>query len=446
MSAIETAIDYLLSEAKTAKVDLEVLATERKSTSISFQTRKMDQFAFSETHQLGVRVLDGHHEGVAFSESLEPANLKELMLAARDNARMIEKEWISELHPAETLPALNGMFNPELEQIPVKDKIATASTLESAALEFDPGIRGIAYTRYSDSAGTVWIANTKGLRGTYRQNSCLGYTYCLAQDGDNTVMAGEAESHRSFTALDAKRIARKAAEKALARRGASRPDTGKYTVVFENRAAESLIGFIEGYFSAKSLDEKTSPLQGKLEQTVFSPHLTLLDDPFFLSATGCRPFDEEGYASKKTTLVEKGVLKSFLTNSVLARKLKLPHTASASRAPSSDLDVSASNILVRPGTKSLADLIGADSKVILVTDLTGSSGFRATSGDFSIPMEGHLYENGKRSAPLKDFLISGNILQLLASVAAVGNDVLAPVGNIVCPSLLIHDLNVIGKS
>ncbi len=61
-------------------------------------------------------------------------------------------------------------------------------------------------------------------------------------------------------------------------------------------------------------------------------------------------------------------------------------------------------------------------------------------------IEGHLFENGQRARPLKDFLMSGNILELLLGVEAVGNDVLKPLGSIVCPSLLVRDLNIAGQA
>src|SRR3954469_13913689 len=110
--AMNGAIDHVLESAAHQKIDLEVLASENRSTAISFQGRKLEKFAVSETHQIGVRVLDGKHEGVAFSESLERASLDEMLSAARENARMIEKEWISELRGAQKLPSMDSLFNP----------------------------------------------------------------------------------------------------------------------------------------------------------------------------------------------------------------------------------------------------------------------------------------------------------------------------------------------
>lgn len=444
-NVMDSAIDTVLEIADTQSLQLEVMGVERLSTSISYQGRKLEQFQFSETRQLGVRLIAGNNEGVAYTESLDRDSLENVVEEARSNAKMIQREWISELHTAGKLPELKGIYDSTLDDVTMDAKLKAAAELEAAALDYDKRITAVASSRYGDMRAQSWIANTRGLRGSYKMNACYAYASCLAKEGEQPVMDSKVEAFRSFGKLNTKRIAEEAAKRTIERLGSVRPETGKYTVVFENRAAENLVGLIAGYFSAKAVDEKTSPLSGKLGQKIFSSAITLTDDPFHTEAGGTRPFDDEGYASQKTVLVDSGKVNSFLTNSVLARKMKLAHTASAARAPSTDLDVSASNIVVTPGTNSFDALVGSDKKVIVVTGLMGTAGFRSTSGDFSIPVEGFLYENGKKIAPIKDFLISGNILQLFAAVEAVGQDPLPPTGNIVCPSLLVRGLNVAGK-
>lgn len=443
---MESAIDQTLELGKARGLQMDALAIARESTAVAYQGRKLEQFSFSETRQLGVRVFDGKHEGVAYTESLDAEALATMVDEAVANSRMIEREWISALPGAATFKKMDSLYNPALDNVPPERKLEAAQTLEAAALDFDKRITNVASARYGDSRAQVWVANTQGLRGHYQTNSCMAYAHCMAADQNGNVMGYEYQMGRDFNKLDPAAIARAGAEKTLKRLGAQRPATGKYTVVFENRVAEDLVGTLGDYFSAKSVDEKTSPLAGKLGQKIFSSQLTIVDDPFSTAAMGSRPFDEEGYASVATPLVEGGTVKNFLTNSVLAQKMKLPHTASAARGPSTDLEVSYSNLIVTPGSHSFDSLVAADQKVILITSLLGMAGFRAASGDFSIPVEGYLYENGKPVTALKDFLISGNILQLFSAVEAVGQDVLAPVGTTVCPSLLVRDLNVSGQS
>ncbi len=440
------AIDYLLARGRRSSVDLEVLATTKKSTSISFQNRKLDQFSFSETRQIGVRVVQGNNEGIAFSESLDHESLDNMLNDAIANARMIHRDWVATMHDGSNLPDMPGLHNPEIEKISVEEKIQVARELESAALERDPRIASVAYSRYGDSTAQMWIANTRGLQGNYKTNSCHAYARCLAGDGTSNVMSGEVRVGRDFRKLDARQIAHIAADKTLARLGAIRPETGKYSIIFENRVAEDLLGLIGSYFSAKSVDEQHSPLAGKMNQRIFSPKITLTDDPFLPEALGSRPFDDEGYSSEKTVLVYEGQLHNLLTSSVMARKMGLPHTASASRGPATEINVSPSNLVIAPGRSHLGSMLNSQNKVILITDLLGHAGFRRGSGDFSLPFEGDLYENGKRIVALKDFLISGNILDVFNQVEEVGNDVLSPLGGTISPSLLVHDLNIAGQT
>src|SRR5690242_13084425 len=120
------AIEFLLDTAAEKKIDAEVLAFKRNSTAISFQQRKLDQFSLSDTQQIGVRVLDGKHEGVAFSESLDSSSLEDMLTAAFDNARAIEKDWISELRGEQKLPAMDGLFNQALLDVTTEQKITAA--------------------------------------------------------------------------------------------------------------------------------------------------------------------------------------------------------------------------------------------------------------------------------------------------------------------------------
>ncbi len=446
MSTMEQAIDYVLNYAGKKKLHVDVLATEKSSTRVDMQARKVEQFSFSESHELGVRVVSGHNEGIAYSESLDAESLDEMISEATANSRMIKKEIASELHPAAKLPTMDFLFNSSLQNIGAEQKIAAATALEAAAWDFDKRIVNVPRCSYRDVWMRHWVANSNGLKSQFQANGCSGYVGCMAKDGEAPVNVNEGFFARDFNLLKPEKIAQLAAKKTIDRLGARRPATGRYTVIFENRVAEQLVEMLSAYFSAKAIDEKSSPLAGKLGQALFSKVITLADDPFYTKGTSSRPFDDEGYASKKTMLIEQGKVVNFLTNTVFAKKLKIPHTAHGSRSPSTDLDISPSNLIVEPGTKKFDQLLNADPKVIVITNILGAAGFREVSGDFSLPVEGHLYQNGKPVHALKDFLISGNLLQVFASIEAVGDDVLPPVSGTICPSLLIRDLNVAGQS
>ena len=123
----------------------------------------------------------------------------------------------------------------------------------------------------------------------------------------------------------------------------------------------------------------------------------------------------------------------------------LPHTASASRSPSSELGISPTNLIVQSGTQSLQDLLGAYPKVIYIDAIKGHSGFNSISGDFSMESEGFMYESGKEIEPLAQFVLSGSALNVLREVEAVGNDPRVSTSSIISPSMLIPSLTIAGK-
>src|SRR5690606_14891062 len=139
--------------------------------------------------------------------------------------------------------------------------------------------------------------------------------------------------------------------------------------------------------------------------------LTLIDHPLLGYAFNSRPFDFEGTVSQPHTLIENGVLKTFLTNSYYAHKLGLENTGNAMRSPSTRLGIAASNLIVQPGQASFEELVQLHPKMIAITSLKGMAGFDSVSGQFSIEAEGNLYENGERVSALKNFVVSGNVMQ-----------------------------------
>ena len=144
--------------------------------------------------------------------------------------------------------------------------------------------------------------------------------------------------------------------------------------------------------------------------------MTLIDDPFFEGGLGSRPFDSEGTASAALTVVEDGVLRSFLHNSETARATGQANTGHADRGYRSTLDVGPSNLYLRAGV-GVTPVQG-----VVVTDLMGlHAGANPISGDVSVQAFGLLMEGGEVAHPVEDFTVSGNLLELLRRVVGVGN-------------------------
>jgi PmbA protein len=204
---------------------------------------------------------------------------------------------------------------------------------------------------------------------------------------------------------------------------------------------------ISHFFSAIAVDKKTSLFKDKLNHKIASAKINIIDDPFDVQGLQSRPFDGEGMASKKNTLVESGVLKKFLTNKEYAEKLKLEHTAHAYRRTSGETDIEPSNLYIQKGVSDLKKLLNSYPKAIYITKFAGSfhGGYKESTGDFSLPCEGVMIENGEMGDSVDQFVISGNILDALKQVEDI-SDTYSKLNNIFWgPDLLISSLSVAGK-
>lgn len=463
---IENRFLQLSDLAKKDGVELELIVECGEQLGLSVSQGKLEKFDSSQSQVGGLRVLMNGVEGYSWTESLDEKDLVaayhdavesakfstrgNVMRSADERAKEMIELWGDEPISG-GVKEDQGLFNDTLSKVSMDSKIDRAKMLEMKSKERDSRIANVPYNRYSETSGEVMIFNSKGVRARQRRTGVMGYTYCLAKSGEESRMAGESFFTRNATAVPIAETAALAAEKAVNKLGSVSPETGRYPIVIDREVAAEVFGLIADYFSAKSLAERTT-IYGKspepsanLGQFVGSPVLQIIDDPSLDGGIGNRPFDAEGAPTKKTTLVENGVLKAFLTNSVYAKRLGLPHTSNASRSARTQLDVAPSNLVIAGGTETFAQLMMTYPKMIYVTDFTGyHAGFQHGSGAFSFQSEGELWENGKKVKSLCNFVVAGSIDEMLKGLEKVSARRSPKSSSVIAPDLLIKSLSVAG--
>lgn len=209
---------------------------------------------------------------------------------------------------------------------------------------------------------------------------------------------------------DHKKIAIAAVERAFRKIGQKKIGSGKYDMIVENRAGTRLLSALVGPMRARNIQQKNSCLENKLGEKIASDKLTIIDDPFIEYGLGSKLYDGEGMATRKRTIIEKGILKSYYIDNYYGRKLGWEPTIG-----------SATNSTYEYGDKSLDELIALMGTGILVTGFIGGNS-NSSSGDFSYGIIGQYIENGKPVHPINEMNVSGNILDLWPKLAEVGND------------------------
>jgi PmbA protein len=337
------------------------------------------------------------------------------------------------------------LLDPADRAVPLERQLAEAREAEAAARAVDPRIVNSEGTSVGASFDAVALANSAGFEGCYESAyHSLVASPVAAENGamqtDYWLTAARRRSELEPPAA----VGRRAAERAVAQLGARGLATQQVPVIFEAPAARAVLGNLVACLSGGSVYRKSSFLAGKLGETIGSAAVQVVDDGRRPGGLGSRPFDAEGQATRRTVLVEKGRLASYLLDVYSARKLALRSTGNAARSPASAPSVAPTNLWLEPGAASLDELIASTKRGLLVTGLFGQ-GFNPVTGDFSRGARGFWIEGGERAFPVEEVTVAGNLAELLRDVDGKANDLLW-LGSLGAPSFRVAQLTVAGSA
>jgi PmbA protein len=208
-------------------------------------------------------------------------------------------------------------------------------------------------------------------------------------------------------------------------------------VIFERDVAAQVLGDVFGALNAANVAAGNSFFAGKLGEVVGSPLATLVDDGRLRGGLGTSPFDAEGVPTRRTVVLEGGRLRTFLYDTYNGRRLGAASTGNASGG-----GIGPNNFYLEPGPDSLEELIAATGRGVLIMDTIGFS-TESVTGTYSRGARGYAIENGERAYPIDEFTIAGNLLEMLAGIDAVANDLTFD-STIVSPSFRVAEMTVSG--
>lgn len=453
MKQMEDRFAKISELARRDGVEAELLVEAGESLKLSVSEGKIEKFDASQSQVGGLRVILDGVEGYSWTESLEEGDLESAYAEALQNAKfairggpVVAAERVT-LYSGAEVKEDPSLFNDSQERFSIEEKIERAKALEREAKAIDPRIAKVPYNAYVESKGEVLVMNTKGVRARQRSSGVYCYAYCLAKQGEETRSAGESSFTRFADQVSIRETAHDAALQTIEKLGAVSPATGEYPMIIRNDVAAHFFALFKNYFSAKAVAEKTSLFAGDRGQQIASSLLTISDEPRLKDGIGNRVFDAEGAPTAKVDVIKNGRLENFLTNTAYARRLGLPHTASADRSARGVLDVGFSNFVIEAGKDDFAALTKRYPKVIVITSFQGyHSGFNEGSGDFSLSAEGELWENGAKVKPLNGFVVSGSVKTLLRDIEMVSNRLCKIKSSDIAPDLLIRSLAVAGSA
>ena len=444
-------LDIAVAAAKRA---LELGATGAECTiaqgeefAASVRMREVENLKQAGSRGAGIRVLVDNLTGSSRTSDLSPQGIETMVRGALEMARITTPDPHAGLPEQADLGKFQGdlgLYDDSISRMETEWKIAQAMKGEEVALAADARITNSEGASFDSYLGSRVFANSLGFAGEYRTSSCGLSVVPVARQNGSMERDYWSSSARKASGLESpEEVGRRAAERALRRLNPRKVPTQKVPVIFEPRTARNLLGDLFDAVNGGAIYRHASFLAGKLGEKIASEALTIIDDATMPGLFGSSPFDDEGIASRRTVVIERGVLKSYLLNTYTARKLGLKTTANASRGLAGSAGVGPGNFYIEAGSRSEQHLIAGVRQGLYVTELIGASANTVT-GDYSSGAAGLWIENGELAYPVSEITIAGNLKQMLMNLEQVASN-LEFRSSIASPALLIGEMTISGQ-
>ena len=426
MGIDKSILDKVIAKALQKGGDFaDVYIENRASRQIVMEESKFKSGLYGISQGAGVRVISGNKTGYAYTEEITEQKL----LRAAEVASFVA------LHGKMTTPvniseAKRQSFitvNHPLGDIADEKRIDIMKRADQSAMDYDKRIK-MAIINYYDEVRGRAIANSEGIYLTDELPLMFFIVQTMSDNGKARHMSRERLSkHMGFEMFDQftpEMIAKRSAREAIAMLDAQDAPAGIMDVVMQNGWGGVLVHEAVGHpLEADNIAKKIGAFTGKVGQKVASEVFTMIDDGSIPNARGTINFDDEGTQARRNVLIEKGVLKGYMSDILSAKQLGIDRTGNGRRESYRYIPIPRmTNTFIEKGNSEPADILSSTPKGIYVQSLSGGS-VNPVTGVFNFTCrEAYLIDNGKKTVPVKGATLIGSCLNVISNVDAVGND------------------------
>ncbi|HEX5394557.1 MAG TPA: metalloprotease TldD [Rhodocyclaceae bacterium] len=381
--------------------------------------------SFNIEQGVGVRAISGEKTAFAYSDEISLAALESAAQATRAIAAAGQHRLAPMLR--RQTPALLYAGDDPIASLSDTAKVKLLERLEKFARAEDPRVKEV----MAHIAGTwevVLVARADGqMAADVRPLVRVSVTVLMEEKGkreQGSSGGGGRYDYSYFTDAVLKDYAQKAVHQARVNINAKPAPAGTMTVVLGNGwpgilLHEAIGHGLEGDFNRKG----SSAFAGRVGQRVAAPGVTVVDDGTIPDRRGSLNVDDEGNPTRRTVLIEDGILKGYLQDSLNARLMGVEPTGNGRRESFAHLPLPRmTNTIMLAGDKSPEEIIKSVKKGLYAANFGGGQ-VDITSGKFVFSAaEAYLIENGKITAPVKGATLIGNGPDVLTRVSMIGND------------------------
>jgi PmbA protein len=457
------ASEVLAGALKAGATDAEAVVYEGDEFSTRVRLGQVETLKESGSRAVGLRVFIGHRTASTSSSDFSAESIEKLVEGAVTLARITSEDPFAGLPEANEFgqhdAAAQHLYFDDVNQQPPAERIEIARAVEAAAMAYDTRIQNSGGGDFDTGTSHKILMNSRGFTGEYRRSYCGFSAQPIAHDEQGKMQRNYWYSSARTTRLleDPIAIGQEAARRTLRRLGARQVKTQQAPVVFSPEVARGIIGNIFDAANGDAIYRHATFFAGMLGERVAGENVTVIDDGTMVfdhesqdkagriqaGGFGTAPFDGEGLPTRRTVLVEKGILKSYVMNAYTARKLGMASTGSASRGLAGAPGIGAHNFFLEPGTLTPEQIIGDVKSGLYVTETMGF-GVNLVTGDYSQGAAGLWIENGELAYPVEEITIAGNLKDMYRNISAIGHDLVFRSAS-AAPTLRVEGMMIAGS-
>ncbi len=424
--------------------EVEIYNVRTDGSSVSTFNGEIDKNTVYSTDESYIRgVYNGHLASVYTEKDTDdeiPAVVKSLI----DNASVTESDDPYFIYGgSKNYPVLKDESH-DFNAYSQSDRIELCRKIERTLREKCEFI-SITESEIAVEESVLTIQNSNGLNVSRNDVDAIIYGACVINKDGDTKNGYYYTPIKNIKDFDFDKLVERAVDRTLSSIGAQSVPSGNYPVVFENQCFRSLISCFLSMFSGEAVIKKMSLTEGKLGEQIFGKNITITDNPLLEGAYRNYAFDDEGVATSDTTVVENGVLKTYLHSLKTAKMLDAEPTGNGFKSGDGNVSVMPTNLVFKNDDITFDEMIKGIDDGLFITNMMGQhAGVNPISGAFNLQSSGYRIRNGKIAEPVTLIVVSGNIIDLLNNVVAIADDV-DKTSRISVGSAYIKGLNVSGR-
>jgi PmbA protein len=448
----QLAAEIVLKALSAGASDADVTIREGDEFAVSVRLGEVETLKESGSRGVGLRVLvqadNGYRVASTSSSDFTTEGIEHLVHGAVALARVTSIDPFAGLAEPGEFGQLGGdlqLYHEDVYSLPTEERIAWARRAEAAAMAVDTRLVNSDGASFDAATGQRIFANSRGFAGAYRSSYCSIAASPIAQSQNGEMQHdywwSQARAFRDLEQPEA--VGQEAARRTLRMLDARRVATQQGPVIFAPEVARGLVGAIFDAATGDAIYRGASIFTGKLGEQVAAESVTVVDDGTIVGGFGTSPFDAEGLPSRRTVIVERGVLRSYVLNTYAGRKLGMKSTGNAGRGLAGNPYLDAGNLFLEAGSETPEAILRGVERGLYVTRLMGQ-GVNPVTGDYSRGAAGLWIENGEPAYPVHEITIAGNLNDMLRNITAMGNDLVFR-GATAAPTLRIDGMTIAGE-